>query len=148
MEEWADTCFAGYEELQLQTSQLESLPAEIENLQTTISTLQASQTPQSSNPSLSLPLQPTLSLLSQKEAELSDLDRQIAALRAAIPAKKQAIANLEADLVPLEQRKEDAVRSANEARQGRENGGKGDELEERGRWLRGVEGSLKTMLEV
>lgn len=95
-----------------------------------------------------MPLQPTLSLLSQKEAELSDIDRQIAALQAAIPAKKQAISNLEADLGPLARRKDDAVQGANEARQGRENGGKGDELEERGRWLRGVEGSLKTVLEV
>ena len=144
----AADAMAGYEELQLQTTQLEALPTEIEDLQTTIASLEQSQAPQSSNPALTMPLQPTLSLLSEKEAELSNLDRRIAALQAAIPEKRRAIADLEADLGLLERRKNDAVQSANEAKQGRDNGGNGDELEDRGRWLRGVEGSLKAMLEV
>ena len=87
-------------------------------------------------------------MLSKKEQELADLDRQIAALKRALPEKKRAVADLEADLGPLEARKKGAVQSANEAKRGRENGGLGDELEERGRWLKGVDRGLRSMLEV
>jgi predicted RNase H-like nuclease (RuvC/YqgF family) len=141
-------CDAGYEELELQTTQLAALPEEISHLESTIANLRASQQPRSSNPSLNLPLQPTLSLLSKKEQELVDLDRQIANLRRVLPEKKRAVADLEADLGPLEARKNGAVQSANEAKRGRENGGLGDELEERGRWLKGVDRGLRAMLEV
>jgi hypothetical protein len=48
----------------------------------------------------------------------------------------------------LEARKNGAVQSANEAKKGKENGGMGDELEERGRWLKSVDSGLKAMLEV
>lgn len=87
-------------------------------------------------------------MLAKKEQELSDLDRQIAALKRALPEKKRVVADLEADPGPLEARKNGAVQSANEAKRGRENGGLGDELEERGRWLKGVDRVLKEMLEV
>lgn len=127
---------------------MESLPDEISHLESTIAELRASQQPKSSNPSLNLPLQPTLSLLSQKEQELADLDRQIANMRRVLPEKKRSVAALEADLSPLEARKNGAVQSAKEAKRGRENGGLGDELEERGRWLKAVDGGLRFMLEV
>jgi len=46
-------------------------------------------------------------------------------------------------------RKMKAVQEAQEARRRRQDGaGIGDELEERGRWLRGVETGLRKMLEV
>lgn len=138
----------GYEDVELQTAQLAALPEEISNLESTIENLRASQQPKSSNPELNLPLQPTLALLSKKEQEIADLDRQIANLQRVLPEKKRAVADLEGDLGPLEARKNAAVQSANEAKRGRENGGLGDELEERGRWLKGVDSGLRAMLEV
>ncbi|KAK0367054.1 hypothetical protein LTR91_013913 [Friedmanniomyces endolithicus] len=138
-----------YENIQLQSAQLEALPAEIGYLQKTISTLQAQQEPTSSNPALSLPLQPTLDLLADREQQLFDLDHQIALLRAAIPAKRDEVENLKDELVPLQMRKMKAVQEAQEARRRRQDGAEiGDELEERGRWLRGVETGLRRMLEV
>ncbi|KAK0838958.1 hypothetical protein LTR03_011617 [Friedmanniomyces endolithicus] len=138
-----------YENIQLQSAQLEALPAEIEHLQETISTLQAQQEPTSSNPALSLPLQPTLDFLADREQQLSDLDHQIALLRAAIPAKRNEVENLKDELAPLQMRKMKSVQEAQEARRRRQDGaGIGDELEERGRWLRGVETGLRRMLEV
>ena len=95
-----------------------------------------------------MPLQPTLDLLNSRETHLSDLDRQIAALQAAIPAKQQEVAALQDEVAVMNTRKIKAVEEAKEARIRRENGGMGDELDERGRWLRGVEASLRTMLEV
>ena len=134
--------------MQIQTAQLDSLPAEIEGLQQTISELQSAQQPRSSNPLLSLPLQPTLDLLSEREQQLADLDEQISALRSALPAKKQQVEQLRDELAPLQTRKIKAVQEAQDARRRRENGGLGDELEEKGRWLRGVEAGLRGMLGV
>lgn len=139
----------GYEAIQLQSAQLEALPAEIEHLQETINKLKAQQQPTSSNPLLSLPLQPTLDLLAEREDQLSDVDRQIVALQAAMPGRKHEIEMLQDELAPLQMRKIKAVQEAQEARRRRQDGsGVGDDLEERGRWLRGVEAGLRGMLEV
>lgn len=45
-------------------------------------------------------------------------------------------------------KKINSVEEAQEARRSRDNGGLGDKLEERGRWLRAVDTGLRTMLEV
>lgn len=95
-----------------------------------------------------MPLQPTLDLLNEREEQLADLDRQIEALRAALPLKREEIAALQDEVSILNTKKIRAVEEAKEARRRRENGGMGDDLDERGRWLRGVEGGLRTMLEV
>ncbi|KAK5112435.1 hypothetical protein LTR85_011544 [Meristemomyces frigidus] len=137
-----------YDAIQVQTVQLETLPAEIENLQSTISALQDAQEPKSSNPSLAMPLQPTLKLLAEREQQLSDIDRQIVALQAALPAKRQEVERLQDELAPLQMRKINAVQEAKQARRRREDGGLGDELEEKGRWLRSVDSGLRAMLEV
>ncbi|KAK3644951.1 hypothetical protein LTR56_009338 [Elasticomyces elasticus] len=149
LEEQGRSLAARYETIQLQTAQLEALPAEIEHLQETIDTLQSQQEPTSTNPSLALPLQPTLDLLAEREQQLSDLDRQIAALQASMPGKKRDVEDLRDELAPLQMRKMKAVQEAQDARRRRQDGnGIGDELEERGRWLRGVEAGLRGMLEV
>ena len=50
---------------------------------------------------------------------------------------------------PLETQKQVTVAAAKEARRRKEEGGGiGDELEERGRWLRASEAALREMLEV
>ena len=95
-----------------------------------------------------MPLQPTLELLNEREEQLMDLDRQIEALRTTLPHKRDEVAALQDEVSILNTRKIKAVEEAKEARTRRENGGAGDELDERGRWLRGVEGGLRTMLEV
>lgn len=139
-----------YEQIQVRTSQLESLPSEIAELEQVISRLKDVQEPKSEDAELSLPLQPTMDLLRQREQELQSVDLEIARLQAALPAKKAEVSRLQDELEPIQMRKIKAVEEAKEARRRREGGGNGeaDELEEKGRWLRGVEGSLKAMLEV
>lgn len=122
---------------------------EIEGLEATIANLQSQQEPASSNPALSMPLQPTLELLTRRERENADLDRQIAALQASIPAKQRDIEQLQDELAPLHTRKIKVVEEAQDAKRRKEDGSSiGDELEGRGRWLRGLEAGLKNMLEV
>lgn len=138
----------GYENIQLQSTQLERLPAEIEDLEEKIAALRHNTTPKSADPALSMPLQPTLELLSEREDELASVDAQIEALQAALPGKKAQVEQLRDEVSMANARKIKAVDEAKEARRRRENGGVGDELEEKGRWLRGVETGLRGMLEV
>jgi predicted RNase H-like nuclease (RuvC/YqgF family) len=128
---------------------LEALPVEIEGLQATIEQLKQEQTPTSDNPELSLPLPETTRLLSKREAELAALNAQIASLQATLPNRARELEKLERELKPLETQKNGTVAAAKEARRRKEEGGGiGDELEERGRWLRASETALKEMLEV
>ncbi|KAF2823386.1 hypothetical protein CC86DRAFT_372353 [Ophiobolus disseminans] len=138
-----------YEGLQLRTQQLEALPVEIEGLEASIAQLKQEQTPTSDNPELSLPLLETTQILSEREAELAALNAQIASLQATLPNRARELEKLERELKPLETQKNGTVAAAREARRRKEEGGGiGDELEERGRWLRASEKALKEMLEV
>ncbi len=66
-----------------------------------------------------------------------------------MPAKRAEVQRMQEELAPIQMRKIKAVEEAQEARRRREGGGGGaDELEEKGRWLRGVESTMKAMLEV
>ncbi len=76
------------------------------------------------------------------------MDRQIETLRAALPHKQAQVAALQDEVSILNAKKISAVQGAQDARRRREVGGLEDELEERGRWLRGVEAGLRGMLEV
>lgn len=138
----------GYEQVQLQTSQIDSLPAEITYLETSIESLRQRQEPEASDPEMRLPLQPTRDLLKERERELRNVEMEIEKLTAALPAKKAEVQRLQDELAPIQMRKIKAVEEAQEAKSRREHGGAADELEEEGRWLRGVEKSLKAMLEV
>jgi chromosome segregation ATPase len=138
----------GYEQLQLHTAQLDTLPTEIADLEDTISRLQASAEPQSADPEQNLSLAATNALLDQRDQELTSLDVEIERLQAALPAKKAEVQRLQDELAPVQLRKIKALEEADEAKRRRADGGRADELEEKGRWLRGVEGALKGMLEV
>jgi chromosome segregation ATPase len=138
-----------YEGVQLRTQQLESLPVEIEGLEANIERLKQEQTPPSNNPELALPLPETMTLLRQREADLVALNTQLAKLQSSLPNRSRELEKLERELKPLETQKQGTVAAAREAKRRREEGGGiGDELEERGRWLRASEKALKDMLEV
>jgi len=111
--------------------------------------LRAAQEP-GVNPNLGLPLEKTWALVEEREKERADLDRQLEQLRAALPRRSRELESLEAELQPLELKRLGSTAAAREARRRREEalGGIGDDLEERGRWWRGVESGLKAMLDV
>lgn len=124
---------------------LQDLPAEIDGLRERIEELQAAQPSASDDPQLAMPLQPTQELLAEREAQLAAIDREIESLERAVPAKKAALARLQEELQPLQVRKMGAVQAVKEAKRAR---GQNGEDEVMGRWLRGVEGGLRGMLEV
>lgn len=64
-----------------------------------------------------------------------------------LPRKTRELEKAESELRGVEEQREDVVAEAREALRRREEGGGGDELERRGRWLKGVETGLRGMLE-
>lgn len=77
------------------------------------------------------------------------MNQQIKSLQQALPPKTRELEKVENELRTLEGQKAIAVQGAREA-MGRRDGGEGggDDLEMRGRWLKGVDSSLRGMLGV
>lgn len=139
----------GYEKIQLQTTQLSELPQSIANLETTIESLrekaQALQATMSGDSSQTLPLPDTLKLLAERESELQSLDRQLASIGAALPRKAREAEAVEREIAGLERKRNEIVAQAKEAQRRKEEG-ESDGLEEMGRWYRGVEKSMNSLL--
>ena len=139
-----------YEQIQMQTEQLRTLPAEIANLQNAIEVLRVQHMPNSEDPTMCLPQPATLQLIQEREAELAALDGRLEAMDKSMAKKTEHMERLEGELRPLEAQKMKAVIAAKEARRRKEEGMNGaeDELEQRARWLRGVHATLSGLLEV
>lgn len=138
-----------YEAVQLQTTQLQELPEKIEGLQASINKLKESQEP-GSDPTLNLPLEKTWSLVDERGRERAELDRQLEQLKTMLPRKTKELERLNAELQQVEAKRLTSTASAREAKRRKDEalGGAGDDLEDRGRWWRGVESGLKGMLGV
>lgn len=140
-----------YETITLQTTLLSSLPPQIEQLNDTLATLRKqnqSTDTSSTSRSLVLPLPATLELLEERQANLDELNAQLKALQQALPRQTRVLETEERELKKLEIERERAVSAAREAVERKQEGGGADELERKGRWLRGVESGLRGMLEV
>ena len=140
-----------YETISLQTTLLSSLPPQIEDLNQTLARLrkQSQSTDMTeTNPALAMPLPATLDLLEERQASLDEVNAQLKALQQALPRQTRALENEERQLQKLEQERERVVGLAREAVERKQKGSGGDELERKGRWLRGVESGLREMLEI
>ncbi|KAB8236890.1 hypothetical protein ETB97_005739 [Aspergillus alliaceus] len=136
-----------YNNVELQITQLSTLPESIENLESTIAGLRAKQASNTDASSQNLPLPATLSLLAEREAELASLNRQLAAVQNALPRKTREAEAVERELGVLERRKSEAVTQAREAERKKQEG-ESDGLEEVGRWYRSAEETLKHLVGV
>ncbi|EQL29230.1 hypothetical protein BDFG_08135 [Blastomyces dermatitidis ATCC 26199] len=155
MEKMGRALATRYKKVQLQTTQLSDLPASIESLESTISTLRAAASqasnghqPDSTLPSsqtLSLPA--TLELIAEREAELVAIDRQLASVNSSLPRSTREADAIERELVRLERKKVKSVAQATEAHRKKQEG-ESDGLEEMGRWYRGAEKGLKDLVGV
>ncbi|PYH94103.1 hypothetical protein BO71DRAFT_326147 [Aspergillus ellipticus CBS 707.79] len=137
-----------YKNVQLQMTQLSSLPESIENLESTIAELREKQGIDSDKASSqNLPLPATLSLLSEREAELAALDRQLAAVQNTLPRKTREAEAVDRELSVLERRKTEAVAQAQEVQRKKEEG-ESDGLVEMGKWYRSVQEALNNLVDV
>lgn len=131
----------------MQSTQLAELPDSIANLESTIASLRAKQVANMDDSSASqkLPLPATLSLLTEREAELATLNRQLAAVQNTLPRKTREAEAIERELTVLERRKIEEIAQAREAQRKR-NQGESDGHEEMGRWYRSAEETLKNIV--
>lgn len=138
-----------YEIVQAHTIQLEELPSQIEHLQDSIRNLKDKQKP-NDNPLLNMTLQHTMEAVQEKERECAELDKQLDLLRATLQKQTKETERAQLELQPLELKRTTVMTSAREAKKRKQAmlGGAGDDLEERGRWLRGVDLGLRGMLGV
>ncbi|KAH7019133.1 hypothetical protein EDB80DRAFT_189924 [Ilyonectria destructans] len=140
-----------YERVQLETTKLQDLPSEIDKLDARIAQLKESQSmPVGSNPNLNLPLAKTLDLITKRKLEQQELARELESLQAKAPRKRKEADRLQAELQPLETKRQNSTTAAKEARRRKEAalGGAADDLEERARWWRASEGVLTQVLDI
>ncbi|UKZ76717.1 hypothetical protein TrVFT333_004426 [Trichoderma virens FT-333] len=139
-----------YENIQLETVRLEELPAKIVELESRIKELKDQHESSESDPNLRLPLTKTLSLVSKRKAEQQELARELEALQAKVPRKRKEAERLQAELQPLEAKRQSSTTAAREARRRKEAalGGVADDLEQRARWWRASESMLKQVLDI
>jgi hypothetical protein len=135
-------------------TQLSTLPDAIQNLESTIAGLRARQAanmdssdPTNTSSSQNLPLPATITRLSEREAELAALNRQLAAVKNTLPRKTREAEAMEREISVLERRKEETIAQAREAQRKKQEG-ESDGLEEMGRWYRGAKQTLKEIVGV
>ena len=140
-----------YENVQLETTQLRELPVKIQELEEQIELLKTEQeTVPGSDPNLNLPLAKTLDLVMKRKREQQELARELESLQAKVPRKRKEAERLQAELQPLETKRQNSTTAAKEARRRKDAalGGVADDLEERARWWRASEGVLKQVLDI
>ncbi|KAF5595364.1 hypothetical protein FPANT_4645 [Fusarium pseudoanthophilum] len=140
-----------YESVQLETAKLREMPAKIEDLEMRIEQLRTElETPDGSAPSMNLPLAKTQDLVNQRKLEQQELARELESLQAKVPRKRKEAERLRIELQPLENKRQNSATAAREARRRKEAalGGAADDLEERARWWRAIEGVLTQVLDI
>ncbi|KAK4232309.1 kinetochore protein Sos7 [Podospora fimiseda] len=138
-----------YERIQADTAQLQpdQLPNDIATLEKAIESLRSKQKDSDGK----LPLGETLRLVSERRREVADLDRQLAQLGPAAPRKRKEAERLQQEVVGLDNKRANSTAAAREAKRRKENsveGGGADELEAQGRWFRGADAILRSVLDI
>lgn len=143
-----------YETVELQTTLLGTLPGEIENLNAALEQVRAKGRKASGGggvderPEMNLPLPATREVVEDRRARLEEVEAQLKALRQGLPRQTRVLEQEERELGKLRLKRDGVVREAREAMERKKDGGGANEMEMRGRWLRGVQGGLRDMLGV
>ena len=102
-----------------------------------------------------LGLEAAVNLVETREEQVSHLNAKSDSLAEALARKEKELRRVKEELSASERSKDVAVQNAREARETREGRARGegkgdmvDEIEEQGRWLRGVETTMKGLLQV
>ncbi|KAG4426939.1 hypothetical protein IFR05_017578, partial [Cadophora sp. M221] len=109
-----------YEDIRLQTSQLQELPERIDGLEGRVEELRRAQEKSGANPRLNMPLEKTVRAVEERERERAELDRQLEQLQVMVPRKTKELERLNAELQPLEVKRLGSTASAREAKRRKE----------------------------
>ena len=141
-----------YETITLQTELLGTLPDQINGLSHTLKELRIrnrkNESEADERPEMNLPLDATREVVEGKKARLQEVEGQLKALRQSLPRQMRALEQEERETRLLEVERTRVINAAREAMERKMADGGIDEVEMRGRWLRGVESGMREMLEV
>ncbi|KFH46502.1 Kinetochore protein-like protein [Hapsidospora chrysogenum ATCC 11550] len=139
-----------YEGVRLDTARLRDLPGKLAELEDRIAELKAERELSDVDPNLNLPLAKTQEIVARRTREQQELARELEALRAKVPRKRKEAERLQAELQPLETKRQNGMAAAKEAQRRKEAslGGVADDLEQRARWWRASESVLKQTLDL
>ncbi|KAI4207735.1 MAG: hypothetical protein LQ346_000385 [Caloplaca aetnensis] len=138
-----------YEQVGLQTVKLERLPGQINTLDEAVRSLREQNKEVEDEVGGNQGIEGILELTRQRERQREEVEWELKALQREIPGKGRELETLRDELKRLGREKEKAVEGAREAVKSRKNGGEvGDDLEMKGRWLKGCEEGLKGLLGV
>lgn len=137
-----------YQNIHLETTALRDLPHKTQRLEHRIEELKTAQRLPGLCPHLNLPLAKTQELISCRKRYQQELSRELDALQAKVPRKLKEAGRLQAELQPLEMKRQNSMIAAKEARRRKDAalGGVADDLEQRARWWRASEGVLSQVL--
>lgn len=138
-----------YERIQADTVRLQpdQMPADVSRLENEIKSLREKQKDSDGK----LPLKETLRRVAERRREMAELDRQLTQLGSLAPRKRKEAERLQQEVTGLEARRANSTAAAREAKRRKENsieGGGEDELEAQGRWLRGADAVLRSVLDI
>ncbi|KAL8896193.1 MAG: hypothetical protein Q9207_007824 [Kuettlingeria erythrocarpa] len=138
-----------YEQVGLQTVKLETLPGQINELDEAVRSLREQNKEVEDEMGGKQGMEGILELTRQRERQREEVERELKALQGEIPRKARELETLRDELEGLGREKEKAVEGAKEAVTSRKNGGEvGDDMEMKGRWLKGCEEGLRGLLGV
>lgn len=139
-----------YERVRVETARLDELPDRIRELEAQVEELRAEHDVPGAAPGQNLPLAKTLGLVSKRKTEQQELARELEALQSRAPRKRKEAERLRAELQPLEAKLHNSAAAAREAQRRKEAalGGAADDLEQRARWWRAIEGVLRQALDI
>lgn len=131
--------------------ELDSLPSVIEGLKAEVEEMRRTQGIDGEvgdgQAEMGMGLEETVTLVKEREQQLERVGGRLEEVREEREKKEKELEKLQEDVVRSEREVKRAKKAAEDARRRREGkGGVGDEIEEKGRWLRGVEGTLRGLL--
>ncbi|KAL8763854.1 MAG: hypothetical protein Q9184_000450 [Pyrenodesmia sp. 2 TL-2023] len=138
-----------YEQVGLQTVTLERLPGQIDTLDQKVRMLREQSQAGEGEMGGGVGIEGILELTRQKERQREEVEKQLKTLHREMLGKGGELETLMGELRGLEKEKEKTVEGAREAVKSRKTGGEvGDDVEMKGRWLKGCEEGLRGLLGV
>lgn len=138
-----------YEQVRLQTVTLERLPGQIDTLDEEVRRLREQNQEGEDEMGGGVGMEAILELTRQKERQREEVEKELKTLQREMPGKGRELETLIEELKGLKREKEKAVEGAREAVKSRKTGGEaGDDVEMKGRWLKGCEEGLRGLLGV
>ena len=141
-------------DLETQVQELRQLPAELERVQAEVQEMRKEQdiagVVGDGQAERRMGLEATVNLVEEREEQLERVQRRLEQVIEQKTRKEGELRKLQDDVAVSERERDKAVSAAQDAKRRQQDGksGVGDEVEDRGRWLAGVETTMRRLLGV